>query len=120
MKDDCIFCKLANGIIPVELVASSNHCIMIADKNPIAPVHMLVIAKEHFDNIEHLHFDSPLDTTAILRDMFELIDSYVENKDLHFDGYRIVINTGKNAGQTVNHLHIHLIGGAILKNDFGA
>lgn len=118
--DNCIFCKIANGIIPVEPVMKSEHCVMIADKNPIAPTHMLVIPKEHFDNIEGLHYEGPLDAMAILGDMFTLIDQYVEDKELHFSGYRIVINTGKDAGQTVHHLHIHLLGGATLKNDFGA
>lgn len=117
---DCIFCQIVSGKIPVEPVLTSSNAIMIADKNPVAPTHMLVISKEHFDNIEHVHYEGPLDSMAILSDMLELIDKYVEDKDLHFNGYRILINTGKDAGQTVQHFHIHLIGGATLKNDFGA
>lgn len=120
MKKDCIFCKIVAGTIPVEPVLTGDHSIMIADKNPMAPVHMLVIAKQHFDNIGGVQYEKKWSGMKILSDMFELIDKYVEDKELHFDGYRLIINTGKNAGQTVKHVHIHLLGGTMLKNDFGA
>lgn len=119
MKPNCIFCKLANGEIPVDFILKSEHAVVIADRNPIAPHHVLIMPKLHFGSI----FDLDLykdDEKEILSDMFRLVDDYVCMKNIANDGYRVVSNIGANAGQTVNHLHFHLIGGAKLKNDFGA
>lgn len=120
--DDCIFCKIANGKIPgVEFLYQNSNAVMLSDKNPIAPNHLLVIPKEHYDSLSDLQDkEGPLDVAAILLDMFELVEEYTRSTGLKTDGYRVVINTGTHAGQTVKHLHAHLLGGAILKNDFGA
>lgn len=125
MKDGCIFCKLANGVIPVEHVLANDHAVMIKDANPIAPHHMLVIAKKHYGDLGDLLIDVDSkegeDDRKLLTSMFSLIDDYVSMHLWHPDGgYRVVTNKGPDAGQTVKHLHFHLIGGAKLKNDFGA
>lgn len=117
MRDDCIFCKIVAGIIPVMPIIDNDVAICIADKNPIAPEHCLVIAKTHFGNLGDL---LPEDNRQILPGMFDLVDDIVARRGINNDGYRVVINNGDDAGQTVRHLHIHVIGGAILKNDFGA
>lgn len=121
MNDDCIFCKIANGKIPVDVLYQNTNAVLISDKNPIAPNHLLVIPKDHFDSLSDLQDkEGPLDVAAILLDMFELVDEYTSSTSLESEGYRVVINTGTHAGQTVKHLHAHLLGGATLKNDFGA
>ena len=110
---DCIFCKIINKDIPVEPLASNHAAILIKDKNPIAPHHVLAISREH-------HESSYWTNLGSLADMMLLIHDYVEKNNLLETGYRIVSNAGKDAGQTVPHFHIHLLGGATLKNDFGA
>lgn len=114
---DCIFCKLANGIIPTTKLAENGSAFLIADRNPIAPHHVLCIPNDHYDNVCEPY---GLDQAGLLSNMFSLLTNYAEAKGLDKSGFRLVINTGKDAGQTVNHFHIHLIGGATLKNDFGA
>lgn len=122
MKDDCIFCKLANGLIGDKgtILMSNSSAVLIEDKNPIAPYHVLVISKQHWNNLSELQDEGPLDFIAVLGNMFDLIDQYVTKNGLEEWGYRVVINCGRDAGQTVTHLHIHTLGGAALKNDFGA
>lgn len=117
MRDDCIFCKLANGIIPVSPLFENEVAICIADKNPMAPEHGLVIAKEHFGNLGDL---LPQDNQRILPLMFDLVDDFACRTGIMNDGYRVIINNGSDAGQSVKHLHIHVLGGAKLKNEFGA
>lgn len=115
---DCIFCKIVSKDIPVKPLAENGSAILIQDKNPMAPHHVLAIVKEHYNNVGEL---SGLDMAGILFNMFQLLDNYVFDNSLDLEnGYRIIINTGKDAGQTVQHFHIHLLGGATLKNDFGA
>jgi histidine triad (HIT) family protein len=120
MKDDCVFCKIVNKEIPVEILKQNNHCILIRDANPIAPEHLLIICVpyvRHFDTVDHLN---PEQKEIYLSSMFTMASEYAQEHGLTESGYRLVINTGKDAGQTVKHLHMHLIGGAKLKNDFGA
>ena len=118
-KPDCVFCLIAHGIIDGHPVAKNDYCLMIADKDPIAPVHMVVLTKDHFDNLSDMQREA-LAPKDILHVMFALIDDYVRNHNLDNGGYRVVINTGQDAGQTMKHFHMHLIAGAPLKNDFGA
>src|SRR5271157_3909706 len=98
MRDNCIFCKLTHGVIPVEPILTGEHSILIPDKNPIAPHHMLVITKLHYGSIGDL---LPEEYGTVLADMFMLIDHYVCWKQIANSGYRIITNTGSDAGQTV-------------------
>lgn len=117
MREDCVFCKIVAGLISVKPIIENDKAICINDKNPIAPEHVLVIAKEHFGSLGDL---LPQDNETILPQMFNLVDDIAVRLGIMNSGYRVVINTGDDAGQTVRHLHIHVIGGATLKNDFGA
>ena len=120
MQEDCVFCKIVklwNSGVMQSPVIDNDVAICINDKNPIAPEHGLIIAREHFGNLGDL---LPEDNSRILPGMFDLVDDFVCRRGINNDGYRIVINNGDDAGQTVKHLHIHVIGGAKLKNDFGA
>jgi histidine triad (HIT) family protein len=116
-QDDCIFCKIVAGTIPAKILTEDLNCIVIEDRNPIAPKHFLVISREHFDNLGYATVDP-----AVLGWMLDTVDNLARKHNLDKDdeGYRVIINTGKNAGQTVKHLHMHVVGGAPLKNDFGA
>lgn len=115
--DNCIFCKIASGQIPVAPLAENDSAILIKDKNPMAPHHVLCISKDHYANINE---PNGMDMIGLMANMFQLLQNYTEEAGLDKTGHRIIINTGSDGGQTVQHLHIHLLGGAPLKNDFGA
>jgi histidine triad (HIT) family protein len=117
---DCIFCKIIAGDIPAEKLHEDKECIVIRDRNPVAPHHVLIIVKSdlrHIDNVFQMNY---YDRETLLSSMFMAAKEYAYKNGLHDSGYRLVINTGSDAGQTVQHMHMHLIGGAKLKNDFGA
>lgn len=117
---DCIFCKIINGDIPAEKLHDSKECIVIRDRNPIAPHHVLIIVKHDLDHLDNVHQMNWYHRETLLSPMVLAAKEYAEKNGLHESGYRLVINTGADAGQTVQHMHMHLIGGAKLKNDFGA
>ena len=100
----CIFCKIIKGDIPSEILYQDNDMIVIRDIAPTAPVHVLIIPKEHIVDITQI--DAELSAK-----LFTTIPQIAKMLNLTDDGFRLVINTGKNGGQTVPHLHIHLIGG---------
>ena len=102
---DCIFCKLANGEITTDIVAENELACAFRDANPQAPVHVLVVPKAHYDNI----LDRvPADTLAA---MVELVGEVAEGEGLSERGFRTIMNTGADGGQTVMHLHLHVLGG---------
>lgn len=115
--DDCIFCKIAAGKIPSAPLSQNSSAFLVKDINPMAPHHVLCISKDHYGSIQDPY---GLDLAGLMSNMIELLQDYAAEHGLHESGYRLIINTGKDAGQTVKHLHIHLLGGAELKNDFGS
>lgn len=100
---DCIFCKIANHEIPTEPVFENDRVIAFNDLNPQAPVHILVIPKKHISSLKEV------DDFEIMNDLFSAIDMIVKQKNIK--DFRTVINTGSEAGQTVFHLHIHILAG---------
>jgi histidine triad (HIT) family protein len=106
--DDCVFCKIARKEIPVEAVIESDRGLVFADLNPQAPVHLLVIPKEHFSDAASAAPDE-----SLLGHLIGLATRAAETKGLS-GGYRIVTNTGADGGQSVPHLHFHLLGGRAL------
>ncbi len=105
---DCIFCKLANGEIPTDLIYENELAAAFADANPQAPVHVLVVPKDHYANI----IDGiPADVLAA---MVDAVDHVARLKGLDKAGFRTIMNTGEAAGQTVNHVHMHVLGGTTL------
>lgn len=106
---DCIFCKIIAGEIPSRRAAESDRAVAFHDVNPQAPVHVLVVPREHVATAaEATHLE---DGDAILHEMIELAARVADEQGLAADGYRFVINTGRHGGQTVDHLHLHLLGG---------
>ena len=101
---DCVFCKIVSGEIPSKRVYEDDQVIVINDLNPGAPVHVLVIPKEHTENILTA---SP----EILVHVTKVLPEIVKNLGIAEKGFRIVVNTGVEGGQTVPHLHIHILGG---------
>ncbi len=103
---DCLFCKIAAGLIPSKAVYQDEQCYAFADINPQSPVHFLVIPREHIQSMAQA---APAHA-AMLGHLFLAAAQIARDKGLE-KGYRIVINTGPDGGQTVDHLHLHVLGG---------
>jgi histidine triad (HIT) family protein len=105
MSGDCLFCKIAGKQIPAKLVHEDEDVFAFEDINPQAPTHVLVCPKRHFASLEHA---TPEEEAALGK--VALVAAKIA-KDRKLGSYRAVINTGSGAGQTVFHLHLHLLGG---------
>ncbi len=105
MQDDCIFCKLANGEIPTDMVMETESIAVFKDANPQFPVHVLVVPKAHYAS---LNDEVP---AATLGDLMAIVSQVAEKTGIRDSGYRVIVNTGDDANQTVKHLHIHVVGG---------
>lgn len=105
---DCIFCKIANKEIPTQAVYEDDMVIAFNDLEPQAPVHVLVIPKKH---IASLLATTAEDKNILAHITCEIIPMLAKKLNIAENGFRTVVNTGKEGGQTVQHLHFHLLGG---------
>lgn len=103
---NCLFCKIVAGDIPAKRLYEDDLSLAFADINPQAPVHLLVIPKQHIASTAHTSAD---DAGLLGHLLTTVVKIAVEQRLDH--GYRVVINTGADGGQTVDHLHLHLLGG---------
>ncbi len=102
---DCLFCKIAAGTIPVQRLAENEHALAFPDINPQAPTHVLIIPKVHVASLAEIKdFD-------LVGQLHALAVKVAHDKGIAKGGFRTVLNTGADAGQTVFHLHLHLLGG---------
>jgi histidine triad (HIT) family protein len=107
---DCIFCKIANHELESSIVYEDNDFMAFQDVNPVAPTHVLLIPKKHVSSL--------LDQGAeeeLLGKMTALVPRLAKKLGIADDGFRLVVNTGQEGGQTVNHLHFHILGGRSLQ-----
>ena len=104
--DNCLFCKIIRGEIPSNKVYEDDEILAFKDINPIAPVHILVIPKKHIACAK----DIKVEDEALIGRMFTVINKIADELKLE-NGYRIINNCGKDGGQEVMHLHLHLLGG---------
>ncbi|MGI8498982.1 MAG: histidine triad nucleotide-binding protein [Gemmatimonadaceae bacterium] len=102
---ECLFCRIARGDVPVTLVAETADCVAFRDINPQAPVHILVIPRDHVATLN----DSK--DAALIGNLALLAAEIAEREGVAKSGYRTVINTNADAGQSVHHIHLHLLGG---------
>lgn len=107
---DCIFCKIIAGEIPSKKVYEDENVYAFHDINPQAPVHVLVIPKKHIASVAEIDEGN----AQIVAQIFPAIAKIARELGLEEDGYRVVSNCGEAAGQTVHHLHFHLLGGKAL------
>lgn len=108
---DCIFCKIIAGEIPSQKVYEDETVYAFKDINPMAPVHVLIVPKQHIASVNEVTSEN----SAVIAYIYEVASQLAKELGVAEDGYRIVTNCGKNAGQTVFHLHFHLLGGTPLK-----
>ena len=108
---DCLFCRISRGEIPAAKVAENDECLAFRDISPQAPVHVLVIPKKHYASLNEV---SAGEMTVVAR-MQEMARDVARSEGIDAAGYRSVINTGIDGGQTVAHLHLHVLGGRHMK-----
>jgi len=106
-EENCIFCKIAAEHIPSKKVLSTDNIFAFHDINPVAPVHILIVPKVHIETLN----DLTADDAALVGNLFIAAKDIARSLDLADSGYRTVINCNREGGQTVFHLHVHLIAG---------
>jgi len=110
MTQECIFCKIAAKEVPVSVIYEDKDIIAFPDMTPAAPVHVLIIPKKHIANLLEI---AP-DDISLMGHVLATIPKIADQLGLAKDGFRLVVNTKENGGQTVNHLHWHMLGGKIM------
>jgi histidine triad (HIT) family protein len=104
--NDCVFCRIINGDIKSDKVFEDENCIIIKDIKPLAPIHYLLIPKNHYAKLEEATVSEVMELAFMLNKLSQMKD------DLGLqNGYRLMINQGEDGGQVVQHLHIHILGG---------
>jgi histidine triad (HIT) family protein len=107
MTSKCLFCRIVQKEIPAEILFENNHVVAFADIHPQAPAHALLIPKKHFENLMAV----PPEDTAVIAEIHRAAQELAKKLGVQESGFRLVVNNGLNAGQSVNHLHYHLLGG---------
>src|SRR5271169_3344635 len=107
MTDECLFCRIVSGAIPSTAVASSDLSFAFRDLNPQAPTHVLVVPRAHIATADDVRGDHAADVA----DLFVTAQDVARREGLMPDGYRLVFNVGEISGNTVPHLHLHVLGG---------
>ncbi len=115
MTEDCIFCRIARGDLGTPFVAESEHNVAFRDLAPQAPTHVLVVSRQHLSALQ----DAVPQHAEVVADALVLAAEVARQEGLLESGYRVVTNDGPDAGQTVHHLHFHVLGGAKLHAGLG-
>lgn len=105
---DCIFCKIAAGEIPAQKVFEDDFVVAFKDLSPKAPVHVLIVPKKHIQSVAHFTAE---DKDLAAHIFVDIVPKLAAQLGIADEGFRTVMNTGSDGGQTVNHLHVHLLGG---------
>ena len=107
MSEDCLFCKILAGEIPCDEVYSDDTVFAFRDISPAAPTHILIIPRKHIPNVAVAEEED----AELLGQLMLKANEIAEREGLTGDGFRYVINTGSQGGQTVSHIHLHILGG---------
>jgi histidine triad (HIT) family protein len=107
--DQCIFCRIVERSLPARIVFEDDEIVAFEDAHPQAPVHTLIVPRKHLASLK----DATADDAALLGRMLVVATQLARERGLETRGYRMVFNTGAGAGQTVFHLHLHLLGGRV-------
>ncbi len=105
--EDCIFCKIIRKEIPSSIVYEDEEIIAFKDVNPVAPIHILVIPKRHIESVVEIKEEDEL----LVGKIYTVINKIAKQENIDKNGFRVIVNCGKDGGQEVKHLHFHLIGG---------
>lgn len=107
---DCMFCRIVDGEIPAEIIYQSESAIAFRDINPQAPTHVLIIPRRHISTMNDLNSEDK----ELVGSLFLAAKEIAQQEGLADDGYRVVMNCGEEAGQSVFHIHLHLLAGRVL------
>ncbi len=108
--ENCLFCKIINKELPSKIVYEDDKFLAIRDIAPKAPIHILAIPKRHINSVNSLEFSD----RELVGELILLAKSIAREQGIADSGYRLVFNLGKDSGQTVDHLHLHIMGGGPL------
>ena len=111
MASDCLFCKIIAGAIPAKVVYKDDRLTAIRDINPMAPTHILVMPNRHIGSVS----DAEPGDADLLGSLMLQAARLAQEEQLERGGYRLVFNTGPDAGQSVQHIHLHLLGGRVMR-----
>lgn len=108
---ECIFCKIVQKEIPSEIVYENDQIVVFKDINPKAPIHLLVVPKKHIESIQTLTEEDK----ELIGEIFLTAKKVAEDLDFASNGYKLLFNVGRGAGQLIEHLHLHILSGGYLK-----
>ena len=108
---DCIFCNIISGKVPAEMIYQDDEVVAFADINPKAPVHILIVPRKHITSVNEIEEEDQ----GMLGQLFVVARKVAQLQEVAQTGYKLVVNTGPDAGQIVDHLHVHLLGGGSVK-----
>ncbi len=109
--DNCIFCQIAAGEMTSDIIYKDDEVIAFNDMNPEAPTHFLVVPRRHITNLE----EAKSEDAALIGKLMTTAALLARQRNLETDGYRVVMNVGKMGGQTMDHIHLHFLGGRFMK-----
>ncbi len=112
---DCVFCQIVAGEIPANIIYQDEKVIAFPDINPLAPTHLLIIPRKHIPSLVQLAETE----SSLIGDMANVANQLAKQQGISVRGYRLVVNCGKQGGQGVSHLHMHLLGGRQLSSALG-
>ena len=115
MANDCLFCKIGKGEIPGDVIEHDEKVLVLRDINPQAPVHLLVMPFEHIASVQ----DISEANADLMGEMVLMANKVAAQEGVEKRGYRLVINCGEEGGQSVRHLHMHVLGGRKLSGQMG-
>lgn len=115
MTDTCIFCKIVSGEIQGNIVHRDDQATAFRDINPAGPTHILIVPNQHIESVNVLSNSDE----QLVGHLFMVAGQLAKSEGIDQTGYRIIANTGPDAGQTIFHLHVHLIGGQPMKHPMG-
>ena len=107
---DCIFCKIVKKEIPAGIIYEDKNCVVIKDIEPKMPLHLLAIPKKHIPTLNHLESSDK----ELVGELVLVTKEIAKKQGVAETGYRLIFNTGPDSGQTIDHLHLHLMGGGKL------
>ncbi len=105
--EDCLFCKIIKGEIPSKKVYEDEEILAFCDINPEAPIHILVVPKKHITSLAYIKKEDEV----LIGKIFGVINKISEEQGFKEDGYRVITNCGENGGQSIKHLHFHILAG---------
>jgi len=107
MNKDCLFCKIARKEIPADIIYEDEMFFVLKDINPEAPIHLLIILKKHIPSVDYLKSEDE----ALIGKLFLTAQKIARDNGVAKTGYKLLFNVGRGGGQTIDHLHLHLLGG---------